>query len=87
MDFEESTYWFPLEESKTMSVCGYILVPPDEHFSVCACHDEYKLVRPQQLWGSFFFGAPLWLLMKALPQQLWGSFFGCTSVATPATLG
>ena len=56
VDFEESTYWFPLEESKTMSVCvcGYILVPPDEHFSVCACHDEDKLVRPQQLWGSFF---------------------------------
>jgi len=27
------------------------------------------------------------LLMKTLPQQLWGSFFGCTSVATPATLG
>ena len=25
--------------------------------------------------------------MKTLPQQLWGSFFGCTSVATPATLG
>ena len=74
MDFEESTYWFPLEESKTMSVCGYILVPPDEHFSVCACHDEDKLVRPQQLWGIFF-GAPLWLLMKTLPR------------GTPATLG
>ena len=25
--------------------------------------------------------------MKTLPQQLWGIFFGCTSVATPATLG
>ena len=76
MDFEESTYWFPLEESKTMSVCGYILVPPDEHFSVCACHDEYKLVRPQQLWGSFFWCTSMAThenFMKTLPQQLWGS--------------
>ena len=71
VDFEESTYWFPLEESKTMSVFGYILVPPDEHFSVCACHDEDKLVRPQQLWGIFF-----WCTSMATHENF-----------TPATLG